>query len=107
MEFNSLVDSLNNNKLLLSLVYVVLSFLFAFIIDQIFIRVFRTIVKKSKTNLDDQIVEVLHKPLYYTILLFGLSISIKLLNPSELLMFYVDGLFKTIIIIVWSTSIYK
>mgnify|MGYP001592455682 CR=1 FL=1 len=99
MEFNSLVDYLNSNKLLLSLVYVILSFIFAFIIDQVFIRVFRTIVKKSKTDLDDQIVEVLHKPLYYTILLFGLSVSIKLLGPSESLMFYIDGLFKTIIIL--------
>lgn len=107
MDFNSLVNALNNNKILLALVYVVLSFLFAFIIDQIFIRIFRTIVKKSKTSLDDQIVEVLHKPLYYSILLFGLSLSIKLLNPSDLLIFYIDGFFKTIIIIVWSTSIYK
>ena len=107
MDFNSLVYTLNNNKILLALVYVVLSFLFAFIIDQIFIRIFRTIVKKSKTSLDDQIVEVLHKPLYYSILLFGLSLSIKLLNPSDLLIFYIDGFFKTIIIIVWSTSIYK
>ncbi len=107
MEFNSLVDSLNNNKILLSLVYVALSFILAFIIDQVFIRVFRTIVKRSKTNLDDQIVEVLHKPLYYTILFFGISVSIKLLGPSELLIFYIEGIFKTIIIFVWSTSIYK
>lgn len=107
MDFNSLVNALNNNKILLALVYVVLSFLFAFVIDQIFIRIFRTIVKKSKTSLDDQIVEVLHKPLYYSILLFGLSLSIKLLNPSDLLIFYIDGFFKTIIIIIWSTSIYK
>ena len=107
MEFINLVDTLNDNKLLLSLIYVLLSFIFAFIIDQVFIRVFRTVVKKSKTNIDDQIVEVLHKPLYFTILFFGLSISIKLLGPSELLMFYIDASFKTIIIFVWSTSIYK
>ena len=107
MEFINLVDTLNDNKLLLSLIYVLLSFIFAFIIDQVFIRVFRTLVKKSKTNIDDQIIEVLHKPLYFTILFFGLSISIKLLGPSELLMFYIDASFKTIIIFVWSTSIYK
>ena len=89
MEFINLVDALNDNKLLLSLIYVFLSFIFAFIIDQVFIRVFRTVVKKSKTNIDDQIVEVLHKPLYFTILFFGLSISIKLLGPSELLIFYI------------------
>ena len=100
MEFINLVDTLNDNKLLLSLIYVLLSFIFAFIIDQVFIRVFRTLVKKSKTNIDDQIIEVLHKPLYFTILFFGLSISIKLLGPSELLMFYIDASFKTIIIFV-------
>ena len=84
MEFNNLLDALNQNKPLLALVYVIISFIAAFIIDQIFIRVFRAIVKKSQTSLDDQIVEVLHKPLYYSILFFGLNISIKLLDLPEI-----------------------
>ena len=70
MDFNSLLDELNNNKPLLALVYILISFIAAFVIDQIFIRVFRTIVKKSQTSLDDEIIEVLHKPLYYSILFF-------------------------------------
>ena len=62
MEFNSLIEQLNQNKPLIALVYIFSSFVIAFIVDQIFIRVFRAIVKKSQTTLDDEIIEVLHKP---------------------------------------------
>ena len=36
MEFNNLLDVLNNNKPLLAFVYIILSFTSAFLIDQIF-----------------------------------------------------------------------
>jgi len=107
MEFNNLLEAFNNNKPLLALLYVVVSFVIAFIIDQIFIRVFRAIVKKSQTSLDDQIVEVLHKPLYYSILFFGLNISIKLLDLPDIAIYSVTGGLKTLIIIMWSFALFR
>jgi len=107
MEFNSLIEQLNQNKPLLALVYVFSSFIIAFIIDQIFIRVFRTIVKKSKTTLDDEIIEVLHKPLYYSILFFGFNISINLLDLPELAIYSIAGILKTLIIIMWSFALFR
>jgi len=107
MDFKSLLQELNNNKPLLALVYIFISFIAAFVIDQIFIRVFRTIVKKSQTSLDDEIIEVLHKPLYYSILFFGLNISIKLLDLPEMVIFSVAGGLKTLIIIMWSFALFR
>ena len=107
MDFNSLLEQLNQNKPLLCLIYVLVSFIVAFVVDQIFIRVFRTIVKKSKTSLDDEIIEVLHKPLYYSILFFGLNISINLLALPELAVYSLAGILKTLIIIMWSFALFK
>ena len=106
MEFSSLIESLNNNKPLLALVYVIISFIFAFIIDKIFIHFFRGLVKKSKSDLDDKIVEILHKPLYYSILFFGFNLSIKLLDLPEIVIYSSVGVFKTLIVIMWSFALF-
>tara|TARA_B100001964_G_C14226642_1_gene597963 strand:+ start:123 stop:1217 length:1095 start_codon:yes stop_codon:yes gene_type:complete len=107
MEFNNLLETLNNNKPVLALIYIILSFIAAFIIDKIFIRFFRTIVKKSTTNLDDKIVEILHKPLYYSILFFGLNLSVQLLNFPDVIVYSLVGICKTLIIIMWSFALFR
>ena len=106
MEFINLIESLNSNKPLLAFVYILLSFISAFIIDKIFIVVLRTLVKKSKSDLDDRIVEVLHKPLYYSILFFGLNLSIKLLELPDTVVYSSVGILKTLIIFMWSFALF-
>ena len=100
MEFSNLIESLNSNKPLLAFVYILLSFVSAFLIDKIFIVVLRTLVKKSKSDLDDRIIEVLHKPLYYSILFFGLNLSIKLLELPDTVVYSSVGILKTLIIFI-------
>ena len=107
MEIGNLLEGLNNNKPLLAFIYVILSFIAAFLIDFIFIRFFRTLVQKSVSDLDDKVIEVLHKPLYYSILFFGLNISIKLLNLPEFVIYYSVGICKTFIIILWAFALFN
>ena len=75
MEFNNLIQSFSENKTIIALLYIVLSFLLAFIIDKVFFRFLRSLVARSNSDLDDTILEFLHKPLYYSILFFGFTIS--------------------------------
>jgi len=77
------------------------------VIDKIFISVFRALVRKSNTDLDDKIVEVIHKPLYYSILFFGFNIAIKLLVLPENVIFSFIGILKTIVVILWAFAILK
>ena len=93
MEINNLLEKIYAIKPLLAFLYVFLSFISAFIIDKIFISFFKTLVKKSKTDLDDKIVDAIHRPLYYTILFFGFSIAIKLLNlPEFIVSSFISGI---------------
>ena len=107
MEFKTLIESLSDNQTVIAFIYVILSFVLAFIIDKVFFRFLRSLVARSSSDIDDKIIEVLHKPLYYSILFFGLTISIKLVNIPDLIIYYSVGLLKTFIIIMWSTALLK
>jgi len=107
MELSNLLEKISENKPLLAFLYVVFSFVAAFIIDRIFISIFRTLVRKSKSDLDDRIVEAIHKPLYYSILFFGFSVAVKLLDLPEVLVFSFVGILKSIIVILWSFALFK
>ena len=107
MNLDNLLVNLFNNKPLLAICYIVLSFISAFIIDKIFISIFRVLVRKSRTDLDDKIVEVVHKPLYYSILFFGFSIAFKLLELPDYIIFSSISFLKTIIVILWSIALLK
>jgi len=107
MEFNSLIKTLSDNQTFLAFVYVISSFILAFIIDKVFFRFLRVLVVRSKSDLDDKIIEVFHKPLYYSILFFGFTLSVKLLNLPVSLVYYSEGLLKTFIIIMWSVALFR
>ena len=107
MELNVILEKINENKPLLAFLYVIFSFVSAFIIDRIFISFFRALVRKSKSDLDDRIVEAIHKPLYYSILFFGFSVAINLLELPEFLVFSFVGILKSFIVILWSFALFK
>jgi len=107
MELNNLIDYLSNHKPLLALIYIIASFIGALIIDKIFISFLKIVVKKSKTDLDDKIIDTIHKPLYYSILFFGFSIALKLLDLPENVIFSLIGILKTIIVIFWGGALFR
>ena len=92
------IELLNNiitNKPLLALVYVFISLILAYIVDKIFIASLKVIVRKSDTDIDDKIVEFVHKPIYYSILFFGINIAIELLQIPIGVKFYLVGIMKS------------
>ena len=106
MELSNLLNNLSENKPLLALIYTILSFIAAFIIDKIFISFLKIIAKRSKTDLDDKLIDTLHKPIYYSILFFGFNLSIKLLDLPEIVIYSSVGVFKTLIVIMWSFALF-
>ena len=107
MEINNLIVSLNNNPPLLAFVYIVLSIIAAFILDKIVISFLKILVKKTKSDLDDKIIEAVHRPLYFSILFFGLNIAFNVLSVSEDVSFIFNSILKTIIIIIWASALFK
>ena len=69
-----------NSPILLTGFLIVLSFLFAKISDFVFSFLIKKIVAKTSSDIDNQIVDYLHKPIYYSILFVGLTLTLETLE---------------------------
>ena len=94
-------DKVLSNPILQSVLIVWGAVIIAKIMDLVFTRIFKRIVDKTETSLDDQILQLLHRPIFYSILFVGFSIAVKTAHLSEYLDFALLGLLKTITIIIW------
>jgi len=81
---------------------IVLSFIIAKLFDWVVTTVLKRITKKTKTSFDDKLISLLHRPIFYSILFFGLNFSITLLDFTEKIHFTFSGIFKTFTILIWS-----
>ena len=70
----------------------------------VFFRILHLLSRRSDTDVDDQLAAVLRVPVFWTILLVAMGWAIEVLNPSPRLAFWVLGLLKTIILIMWSLA---
>ncbi len=71
------------------------------IADLIICRVIAKLVSRSRTDLDDKLVTLLHRPLFISIVLLGLALAAERLRLPESPAFLTLGLLKTIAIVIW------
>ncbi len=90
------------NAILQAAVIAILSIILAKLGDLIIFNVVVRLVKKTKSELDDKIARLLHRPLFLTLLIAGLSLALYRLAPPENLYFAVSATFKTILVFVWT-----
>jgi len=89
------------NHLVRSLFIIIGSILVAKIIDLIFIGVFKRVSSKTETKFDDEIVNLFHRPIFYSILFVGFSMAVKTASLPDYIDFALVGVFKTGTIIIW------
>ena len=89
------------NPLIQSVLIVIGAVIVAKITDVFFTRIFRRLVSKTKTSLDDKIIDLLHRPIFYSIIFIGLSIAVKRIGLPDYIDYAVVGIFKTITILIW------
>jgi len=101
------IERIAPNRYLQALLIAILFALLAKAIDLILMRVLRRIFEKTRHTVDDQIVDIFHKPIFISILLFGLSLSTeRLALPASMFAVTVSGL-KTVCIYVWAFAFVK
>ena len=64
--------------------FVVGSLVVAKIVDWIITSVLSRLASRTDSTIDDRIIQILHRPIYYSILFMGLGISIQLFQLPEL-----------------------
>jgi len=92
------------NRYLQALLVVAGFFVLAKLLDMLATRVLRRWFQKTKFTLDDRILEIFHKPVFASIMLFGLSLSAELLALPETIFFLTLSGLKTIAIFVWAVA---
>ena len=75
--FSQYYSVIISNPALKSIVLVIASIIAAKLVDIIFTFIFKRLVDKTKTRLDDKILQLLHKPIFYSILFIGFSVAVK------------------------------
>ena len=107
MNYEELYNIIIQNPLYKAIFCVLLSVAIAKISDLIFTSLLRRMANKTKTSIDDHIIDIIHKPIYYTILFIGLRFSISLIEMLAPVQFFVSGILKTMIVIIWGSAIFK
>ena len=101
LDLHGYIDFILSNSALKGLSLIVLSIVSAKFVDMVFTFIFKRLVSSTKTTLDDRILQLLHKPIFYSILFVGFILSIKTIHLPEYIEFGFIGLLKTITIIIW------
>ena len=89
------------NPALKSIFIVLTSIISAKVVDIIFTIVFKKIVDKTDTELDNKIIYLLHRPIFYSVLFVGIIIAVKTASLPEYIDFALIGVFKTLTILIW------
>jgi len=98
-----LTDFLSNfdSPVLAAVVLFILYILLAKIADLFTDKVIRKVVKFSKSDLDDQVINLLHRPIYLTIIMIGGIHSSRYLSLSEKVAFNISGILLSLLVIIW------
>jgi small-conductance mechanosensitive channel len=88
-------------------VLVVFALLAAKLVDLVVSRLVARWAKKSRTDIDDRLVENLHKPLFLSVLLFGLALALDRIPLRESVIVFLTRSLKTMVLIVWAGFAFK
>lgn len=102
-DFLKSIDSPSVQAILVLAAYVIA----AKIVDLIISSIVRRITKFTRTDIDNRLVALLHRPVFYTFLLLGFVHSVKVLRPPESVVFYVNGFLYSMLILIWALCIVR
>ncbi len=94
-------------KYIQALIIVLSFFIIAKAVNFFVTSVIGKLVKKTKLTLDDEILEIFHRPVFISIILLGLAMATIKLQFTHSLNLLTMGGIKTIVIVLWTVSIYK
>jgi len=84
-----------------ALAVVVAGAVLAKIVDLVVVFLLAHWARRTRSNLDDQILEILHRPLFITVFLFGLWLAVEILQVHSTLETYLERTLLTAIVFIW------
>jgi small-conductance mechanosensitive channel len=96
---------MNQSKVVGGVIIVVAFAVLAWFVDLILDRVLTALVRKSKFHLDDAILEVLHRPIWLSIVLVGAITAVQWISPRPPYPFVLAAVLKSCLVLIWAFAI--
>jgi len=96
---------MNESKIIGGIIIVVAFAILAWLVDLIINRVLTALVRKSKFRLDDQILEILHRPVWVSVVLMGAIAAVQWISPRPPFPFILTALLKSLLVLIWAFAI--
>ena len=98
-----LVQSLHISSLpyVNALVTILLFIVIAKVADLLVDKVLRKFSRFTRTDLDDRIIDLTHRPVFYTIITAGCIVSLSILAPPPRVLFYTGGILYSTLVAIW------
>ncbi len=95
------------NRHLQAVVIIILFVGLAKILDVIVLRVIKKWTQKTPFELDDHVLNIVHNPVFLSVIFFGLGLATERLEFKETISFITLGGLKTIGILIWAFALVK
>ncbi len=105
--FRSLLDTFGHDRYIHLLVVTAATLLLAIVIDLIISRLLAKLAKKTRSDLDDRIIQIIRKPIFITILLGGVLLATALFKPATQIGWTILATLKTILVLTWSVFLLR
>ena len=105
MDFN--LFEITPSKYLNGLLIFIFFLIIAKIVDVFVTRTLKGAVSRTSWKFDDRIVEIIHYPLFFTVLIAGILETTYYISPPMNIGFYVSGVFQSLGVIIWTIALYR
>ncbi len=105
----SLVEALNisSSPYVNAALSIVLFILLAKLADLFVDKVMRRFTRFTKSELDNRILDVIHRPIYFTISLVGVVLAVRYLQAEGRALYYSNGIVYTLLVLLWGITIIR
>jgi len=83
------------------------SVLIAWIFDRFIISTLKRLAVKTKFEIDNRLIELLHGPIYSSIIILGLALAVHTLEPVEPFDFIIYSVLQSIAYLIWAVLILR
>jgi len=105
--WQALIDVVGPNKYAQALFIVVLALVAGKIADWILCRALKKVTSRTKMSLDDELIDLFHKPVYQSVVLIGLALATLRLELPRAVEAPTLGVVSTLAVLIWTLLAFR
>lgn len=91
-----------NNRFIVALIVMLLTATIAWIISRVVHKFLIRLLRSTRNTIDEELLEHFQQPVFLTILIFGVDITVEILIGNEKFLHLLDSIFTSLIIFIWT-----